>query len=378
MVTIDIDAAGDDRSKIYDYIINRFGKEKTAFILAIGTDSSKGTIDDIGRGLSIRWCNKNLINEKEIKNNIKDAREAGNKPLYDELQLTLENAKKSNEEKKKKDPYSLTIMSKIKREFECSEEDARKKYPEIFYYYDGILGTRVSQSMHPAGIVASPITLYDNYGTFVNDDNIILQIDMEGVHEVSLVKYDILGLKNIKIIKYAYKYLNKPYPLSHEIDWEDEKVWDDMLKSPIGIFQMESDFSFSMLKKFKPKSIYDMSLVTACIRPSGESYRQALMERKINKNPSEIIDELLKNNLGYLVYQEDVIAFLTNICGFSGSDADNIRRAIGRKDEERLNKELPNILEGYCKVSKKERSESEKDALEFIKIISDASSYMFG
>ena len=378
MVTIDIDAAGDDRSKIYDYIINRFGKEKTAFILAIGTDSSKGTIDDIGRGLSIRWCNKNLINEKEIKKNIKDAREAGNKPLYDELQLTLENAKKSNEEKKKKDPYSLTIMSKIKREFECSEEDARKKYPEIFYYYDGILGTRVSQSMHPAGIVASPITLCDNYGTFVNDDNIILQIDMEGVHEVSLVKYDILGLKNIKIIKYAYKYLNKPYPLSHEIDWEDEKVWDDMLKSPIGIFQMESDFSFSMLKKFKPKSIYDMSLVTACIRPSGESYRQALMERKINKNPSEIIDELLKNNLGYLVYQEDVIAFLTNICGFSGSDADNIRRAIGRKDEERLNKELPNILEGYCKVSKKERSESEKDALEFIKIISDASSYMFG
>ena len=346
--------------------------------MAIGTDSSKGTIDDIGRGLSIRWCNKNLINEKGIKKNIKDAREAGNRPLYDELQLTLENAKKSNEEKKKKDPYSLTIMSKIKREFECNEEDARKKYPEIFYYYDGILGTRVSQSMHPAGIVASPITLYDNYGTFVNDDNIILQIDMEGVHEVSLVKYDILGLKNIKIIKYAYKYLNKPYPLSHEIDWYDEKVWDDMLKSPIGIFQMESDFSFSMLKKFKPKSIYDMSLVTACIRPSGESYRQALMERKINKNPSEIIDELLKNNLGYLVYQEDVIAFLTNICGFSGSDADNIRRAIGRKDEERLNKELPNILEGYCKVSKKERSESEKDALEFIKIISDASSYMFG
>ena len=378
MVTIDIDAAGDDRSKIYDYIINRFGKEKTAFILAIGTDSSKGTIDDIGRGLSIRWCNKNLINEKEIKKNIKDAREAGNKPLYDELQLTLENAKKSNEEKKKKDPYSLTIMSKIKKEFECSEEDARKKYPEIFYYYDGILGTRVSQSMHPAGIVASPITLYDNYGTFVNDDNIILQIDMEGVHEVSLVKYDILGLKNIKIIKYAYKYLNKPYPLSHEIDWEDEKVWDDMLKSPVSIFQMESDFAFSMLKKFKPKSIYDMSLVTACIRPSGESYRQALMERKINKNPSEIIDDLLKNNLGYLVYQEDVIAFLMNICGFSGSKADNIRRAIGRKDEERLNKALPDILEGYCKVSDKERTESEKDALEFIKIISDASSYMFG
>ncbi len=96
------------------------------------------------------------------------------------------------------------------------------------------------------------------------------------------------------------------------------------------IFQFESAFAFDCLRKFKPKNIFDMSLVTACIRPTGASYRDELLARKVHKNPSEVIDKLLENNLGYLVYQEDTIAFLQQICGLSGSEADNIRRAIGR------------------------------------------------
>lgn len=88
--------------------------------------------------------------------------------------------------------------------FELDEEKARTKYPEVFYYYDGLLDVAISQSMHPAGIVASPITLRDHYGTFLSEGKEILQIDMECVHEAGLVKYDILGLKNIEIIKDTY------------------------------------------------------------------------------------------------------------------------------------------------------------------------------
>ena len=121
-----------------------------------------------------------------------------------------------------------------------------------------------------------------------------------------------------------------------------------------------------------------MSLVTACIRPSGASDRDALLSRKINTNPSDIIDDLLKENNGYLIYQEDVIAFLQNICGFSGSEADNLRRAIARKQEDRLEKALPDILEGYCRKSDKERDVAENEAKTFIQIIKDASEYMFG
>ena len=287
--------------------------------------------------------------------------------------------KAENERIFEKNPWTGKINSVIKQEFEADPEAARKKYSDVFYYYDGLLDTAISQSMHPAGIVASPITLADHYGTFEDaDGHVLLQIDMECVHEVSLVKYDILGLKNIEIIKDAYDLIGIPYPKSHEINWSDEAVWKDMLRSPVGVFQFEGDFAHSMLRQYVPHSIFDMSLITAALRPSGASYRDDLMQHKPHKNPSAIIDDLLKDNNGYLIYQEDVIKFLQQICGFSGSDADNTRRAIGRKDEERLKKALPQILEGYCEKSTQPRNIAEQEAKEFLQIIEDASSYMFG
>lgn len=180
------------------------------------------------------------------------------------------------------------------------------------------------------------------------------------------------------MIRDTCRYIGVPYPKTHEIDWNDQAVWDDMLKSPGAIFQMEGKYAFDCLKAFKPKSIFDMSLVTACIRPSGASYRDELLARKPHKNPSEIIDNLLSENLGYLIYQEDTIKFLQEICGLSGSQADNIRRAIGRKQKDRLDAAMSDILEGYCSKSPKPRAEAESEAKEFLQIIEDSASYQFG
>lgn len=151
-----------------------------------------------------------------------------------------------------------------------------------------------------------------------------------------------------------------------------------MIKYPYGIFQFESKYANELLGKFNPHKINDMNLVNASLRPSGESFRDNLIAGIPNKNPSEIIDNLLKDNNGYLVFQEDTIAFLQDICGLSGSDADNIRRAIGRKQKDRLDKAMPQILEGYCSKSGKQRNVAEKEAEEFLQIISDSSSYQFG
>lgn len=375
---IDIDVSPSQRDQVYDYIINRFGQEKTAFILAIGTIKSKGCIDEICRALSVKWNKEHQHDLREIKQQISDAKEQGNDQLVRQLVKEVDRLKAENEKIFTKNPWVGKVSAAIKKEFEADEDAARKKYPEVFYYYDGLLDVAISQSMHPAGIVASPVTLRDNYGTFISEGKEILQIDMECVHEVSLVKYDILGLKNIEIVKDAYELLGLPYPKSHEINWNDEAVWKDMLRSPIGIFQFEGDFAFQMLKQYEPHSIFDMSLVTAALRPSGASYRDDLMKHKPHKNPSPIIDELLADNNGYLIYQEDVIKFLQQICGFSGSDADNTRRAIARKDEDRLQKALPEILEGYCDKSPQPREVAEQEAKEFLQIIQDASSYMFG
>lgn len=408
---IDIDVSPSDRDKVYEYIINRFGQEKTAFILAIGTIKSKGCIDEICRALGVKWNKEHQRDERGfrkalelLKDNSASVR-FGDHPDGCELyhfdengtliiskqfehipgielvkQFTKEYSKLKEENEKifQKNPWVGKVNTEIKDLFELDEEKARSQYPEVFYYYDGLLDVAISQSMHPAGIVASPITLRDHYGTFLSEGKEILQIDMECVHESGLVKYDILGLKNIEIIKDTYALIGKPYPKSHEINWNDDAVWNDMLRSPIGIFQFESAFAFDSLRKFKTHSIYDMSLVTACIRPSGASYRDELLQRKPHHNPSPIIDDLLKDNLGYLIYQEDTIKFLQQICGLSGSEADNVRRAIGRKQKDRLEAALPDILEGYCSKSSQPRNIAEEEAKEFLQIIEDSASYQFG
>lgn len=323
---IDVDISPTQRHLVYEHIIDKFGSDKTAYILAIGTISDKGTIDEIGRALN----------------------------------------------------YPLDQVAEIKKEYEVNPDKTKEKYSELFYYFNGLVNTAISQSMHPAGIVVAPLTLPDNYGTFWQDGKRIMMINMEEIHEVSLVKYDLLGLKNVEIIKDTCKLAGIPYPKSHTINWEDEKVWADMIKSPAGIFQFEGDYAFKMLKEFVPHKINDMSMVNAALRPSGASYRDRLLAHEVNKNPSEIIDELLKDNLGFLIYQEDTIAFLQNICGLSGGDADNVRRAIGRKQKDRLEAAMPQILEGYCKMSPKSREVAEQEAKEFLQIIEDSSNYQFG
>ena len=340
---IDIDCVESDRPAIFKHITTRFGEDKTARVASFGTIQDKGLIDDVGRHLAKKW-QESHPNNKDVDN-----------------------------------PWSLTNMARIKNEFTSNPEKTKKKYPELFYYYDGLFDTKISQSVHPAGMVISPITLVDNFGVFDKDGDSCLMLDMENIHDFTgLAKYDFLILKTVQVIRDTCRYLNQPYPKTHEINWDDENVWADMIKNSSGIFQFEGAFAFESLKKFTPKSIFDMSIVTACIRPSGASYRDALLARQIHKNPSELIDDLLKDNLGYLIYQEDTIKFLQQICGLTGSEADNIRRAIGRKQKDRLNKAMPSILEGYCSKSPKPRKEAEDEAKEFLQVIEDSASYQFG
>lgn len=275
---IDLDISPSQRHLVYKHIIDSFGSDFTSYILAIGTISDKGTIDEIGRALNI----------------------------------------------------PLDKVKKIKTDYEDDKDKARKKYPDVFYYFDGLINTAISQSMHPAGIIVSPITLPDNYGTFWSEGKRILCINMEEAHEVSLNKYDILGLKNIEIIKDTCELAGISYPKSHVINWNDKDVWSHITDSPVGIFQFESKYAFKLLKDYHPTEVNSLSLVNASLRPSGESYRDRLIAGETNKNPSELIDRLLAPNRGFLVFQEDTIKFLQQVCGLSGSEADNVRRAIGR------------------------------------------------
>lgn len=335
---------------------------------SFGTMKAKKLIEDVGRCLAIRW------DAAHQRSSIATSGNPWSLKVVAEIKKQLEPAINRAEDTGKDDDDKKRIIME-------SQEYNRlnKKYPELFYYFDGLYNTKLSQSVHPAGMVISPITMVDNFGMFTKDGENCMLLDMDNVHDYTgLAKYDFLVLKTVQVIRDTCRYIGIPYPKTHEINWDDEDVWDDMLSSPAALFQFESKFSFDSLRKFKPRSIFDMSIVTACIRPSGESFRNTLLARQPHHNPSDIIDDLLKDNLGYLIYQEDTIKFLQQVCGLSGSAADNIRRAIGRKQRDRLDAALPGILDGYCSKSDKPRKEAEQEAKEFLQIIEDSASYQFG
>jgi len=177
---IDIDISPDQRDLVYQHIIDQFTYEKTAYILALGTISDKGTIDDIGRALSIP-----LDEVAEIKKK------------YSAIKDSIDGTKdqmKAAEESGDIDRYQK-LDEQYKKYLEQMDHLKKVEYPQLFYYFDGLNGTVVSQGMHPAGIVVSPITLPDNFGCFWNNEGKrIMYINMEEIHDYTgLVKYDLLG-----------------------------------------------------------------------------------------------------------------------------------------------------------------------------------------
>ena len=382
LADIDIDFAPEDRVKVYEYIIKRFTPEKTAYISAFSTLRDRGTIDVLAKGLKY----ENLDVVMDIKNKFDKLFDEYFKIIQEEVNLEeLEEVDAKSVDFDYHEVYcnrirnnkALTRVNTLKKEFKYLKDNNK----DLFYYFDGLKGTIIAKGTHPAGIIGSPITLADNLGVYYKDGNESQPVSicsMKAVDSVNFVKFDILGLKTVGIMKDVYKSIGSHYLKAHEINWNDSRVWDNMITSSVGVFQFEGDYAFSLLKDFKPRRINDMSLVNASLRPSGKSYRDRLIKKELNINPSEQLDNLLKDNYGYLVYQEDTIKFLTDICGFSGSLADTTRRAIGKKDIVLLNEQLPKILEGYCDKSNKSRETAEEEVKQFLQIIDDSSEYQFG
>ena len=131
---IDLDISPSQRHLVYEHIIEEYGQDKTAYVLAMGTISDKGTIDEIGRALADKWEDGTL-----------DYKGASNERLT-EIRESIKN------------PYSLDNIARIKKEYENNPNNTRERYPYIFYYFDGLVNTTISQSMHPAGIIVSPVT----------------------------------------------------------------------------------------------------------------------------------------------------------------------------------------------------------------------------
>lgn len=355
---IDTDFAPADRIKVFNYIKTRFGIDKSSYITTYQKLGVKKVIEDIARAIGMPIDDMARIKEgyKDI-----DEREAKLKRKYDNGGM-----------REKEFEEEMEVLEK-------EMEQYISKFDSIFYYYEGLKGTISSVGYHPAGMIGSPIDIRENVGLRYNKDNEgwISSCDMKAVDGINYVKYDILSLKTLQVIKDTFKLLGRKMPRSYEIDWDDQAVFNSIGDSNIGLFQFESESSWNYLKKFGAKSVRDIAFVTSVIRPSCASFRDQAIDRIISKNPNSRIDEVLKDSLGYLVYQEQQISFLQKLCGFTEGQADVVRRAIGKKDPVLLAEWLPKIEDGYIANSDMPEDVAREEFKQFLQVFMDAVNYSF-
>lgn len=381
LADIDVDYSPADRDRVKEYIYNKTGLY-CADIITFNTIALKGSVRDVCKGLYSK--NYDVV-PKELMDSYNSECIAYGKP-------TDETAKKVNEIV---DGEYLRISNYICSNIDSDEEKMRKEYPEVFEYVDIIIGTIVSVGTHPCGVMCSPYPLDECVGTFTTLTNKypITQINMKEIDGLNFVKLDLLGLDNMQIINETCKLSNIKRLTPDNIDDTDEKVWESILDSNLGIFQWESDFAHSYYKELFSKNtiakikiknqsfkyIDLFSIGNGAIRPAGESYREALSNGVYKDNGHKALNEFLAPTLGYLVYQEQIIEFLNKFCGFTMGQADIVRRGFSKKlgTEQFLPKIISGFKETMLKKYNMQEDESEKIIKDFIQVIEDASSYLF-
>lgn len=295
---------------------------------------------------------------------------------------------------------------------DCIPDNVRKQYSEIFKYVDMVIGTITSVGRHAAGIVCSPTDITYDFGTLTitSDPRPVSQIDMHEIDSLNYVKLDLLGLKAVGLIDKACKLANIDYLTPDNVDFTDEEVINSISEDTTLIFQFESDFASTSLKKTLSKktlakmkekndniSYLDiMAMVNGAIRPAGESYREQLFNGIYKDNGNKALNEFLKPTLGYLVYQEQVIDFLHDFCGFTMGQADIVRRHFAKKTgtENDIpiiknggymvdiygNKD-PKYIKGFINTVNEKYNISKEEAgniiVDFLKVIEDAGNYLF-
>ncbi|MGB9621020.1 MAG: DNA polymerase III subunit alpha [Brevinematia bacterium] len=335
MPDIDVDVADRDRDKVINYLTGKYGKENTANIITFGTLQTKAAIRDVGRVLGIDLKRVDEI-AKSLSNvdSISDAKE-----LIREVREIIENGNKTE-----------------------------KEWIEISEKLEGI--TRHA-SIHASGIVISSAPIHEFIALYKDpkEGTISTQIAAQYLEEIGFLKMDILGLSNLSIIQDTIEIIKKRRGIEIDISSIplDDKLTYELLSSGYtdGVFQVESDGMKEMLKNMRPSTIEDIIAALALYRPGplGSGMDKQYINRKHGleeiKYPHKDLEDILKETYGVILYQEQIMKIAQKICGFTLGQADNLRRAIGKKKREimeRMKEEFVNgaVKNGYSEEFAKE------------------------
>ena len=328
---IDMDFCMDRRGEVINYVVEKYGSDHVAQIITFGTLGAKAAIRDVGRVLEMPYADADKV-AKLVPN---------------QLNMTLQQA--------------LDTEPRLR---DLVEADAKVK--ELMSVAQSLEGLARHASTHAAGIVISDEPLTNHVPLYKGaNDEIVTQYSMGDVEKIGLVKFDFLGLKTLTMIRRAELLINDSRPNDpplavDRLPFDDPKTFALLASGKTtGLFQLESSGMRDLLTGLKPDRFEDIIAIIALYRPGPMDLIPDFIKRKQGKIPIVYetleLEPILKDTYGVIVYQEQVMAIANTVAGFSLGQADILRRAMGKKKPEEMEKLRAKFLEGAKKNKIAER-----------------------
>jgi DNA polymerase-3 subunit alpha len=349
MPDIDIDFCMNRRGEVINYVTQKYGREQVAQIITFGTMACKAAIKDSGRAMEIPFA--------EVERIVK--------MVPPTLNITIDKALE--------DSPSMAAAYK--------DEPRTKELIDTAKKLEGLVR---NAGVHAAGVVISPQPLIDLVPLHrTKNDEIVTAYDMKAVEKLGLLKMDFLGLTTLTIIDDALRLIDQTrgeainlQTLALDDQTTYEKVFHTALTS--GVFQFESHGMRDVLRRYKPTTVEDLTALNALYRPGPiqGGMIDDFIDRKWGRKKIEYelpeLETVLKETLGVIVYQEQVMQIANRLAGYSLGEADLLRRAMGKKDADEMAKQRARFVKGAL-----ERGFPEKKIVKIFDLMEQFAGYGF-
>jgi len=321
MPDIDVDFCQNRRGEVIDYVTRKYGREQVAQIITFNTMAAKASIKDCGRAMDMPYGDVDRI--------------AKMVPLT--VGMTIDKA--------------LEEVPDLRKAY-----DNDKQIRELIDTAKKLEGLVRGAGVHASAVVIAPRPLTELVPlNRTKNDEIVTAYDMKAVEKMGLLKMDFLGLTTLTVIDDCVKLIEQTRGEKLDIEMiplDDPETFKKVFHTALtsGIFQFESSGMRDILRRYKPDSVEELTALNALYRPGPMSMIDDFIERKWGRKKVEYmlpeLEGILKDSLGVIVYQEQVMRIANVLASYSLGEADLLRRAMGKKNAEAMAKQRDRFVSG--------------------------------
>ena len=325
MPDIDVDFCQNRRGEVIEYVTRKYGREQVAQIITFNTMAAKASIKDCGRAMDMPYGDVDRVA----------------KLVPPTVGMTLERALEESPDLRKAYDNDKQVRELI--------DTARK-----------LEGLVRGAGVHASAVVIAPRPLTELVPlNRTKNDEIVTAYDMKSVEKMGLLKMDFLGLATLTVITDCVKLIEQTRGDKLDIDMiplDDPETFKRVFHTALtsGVFQFESSGMRDILRRYKPDTVEELTALNALYRPGPMAMIDDFVERKWGRQKVEFLlpelEGILKDSLGVIVYQEQVMQISQLLASFSLGEADLLRRAMGKKDSAAMAKQRDRFMEGAAKL----------------------------